>query len=647
MNKLLLFGNTNYRNIDEQKSILLINGFNVVAICVIFFVNVIIGYKIPKLIFSTLVPLVLLLIPLFLTKKGYFNASKFLLTLVPMYSILYLSALIKQTREVNHILIYIAPKVLMYALLISPIIFFTLKDKKRLIFSFSLSLPALLFFDKAHSLVGINLNSLAYLPTNYSVFNILLFIVFSSIYIRILLLQNINIDAINTLKGKEEQLNKKTNLLTDKNLELTFNSHLFSILQITSQSNKSIKNVLKEVLMEFLSIDKLGLDGKGIIFLKNELGVLEQMAQIGAPALEQSCSIVRAGECLCGKVLVSKSDLFCNDVNHSHDIVPIGMEPHGHYVVPIKNGEEVLGIFNVYIKEDESKSEIVEKYLKATTKILARRIVSEQYLSKIEEQKSIVSIALREVTDSLNYATKLQESLLPNQNTLDSIFTQSSYIYMPKDIVSGDFYFAYKIDNYSYFGVGDCTGHGIPGAFLSAMSIETVNQTIFDMHKSTPNGMLEELRKKAKLRFSINKETKRSDAMDMALCRYDKENNELLFSGANINLLIIRNNETINFKATRNPIGNYPSESPFVVHNIKVEKGDSIYLFTDGFGDQFGFNKLKNRQVRLKRKGVEEMLLSIQHLPFEEQESKLKNSIYNWRKDIEATDDLTILNVKI
>ncbi len=393
------------------------------------------------------------------------------------------------------------------------------------------------------------------------------------------------------------------------------------------------------------------MDKKGVLFIKNSNGDLELVAQKNAKILEKSCAIVKEGQCLCGKVLQSKENIFCNNVDHKHNIIPDGMTPHGHYVVPIKKGNEVLGVLNTYIKADTPFNSLVEEYLEGIAELLARRIQAEKDMKQIEEQKTIIASTLKDLTDSLNYATLLQSSLLPNQKTLDKLFNKSYFIYLPKDVVSGDFYFAHKINKegveYKYFGIGDCTGHGIPGGFLSAMSIEAVTQILFDMPGLTPERILEVMRLKSKMRFATNEDTALNDMLDLSVCRYDEERKELMFSGANLDLYIARRGKLLKYKGTRNPVGHYPEEIPFELHTIKVEEGDNIYLFTDGINDQFGYSEEKKRYVKFKRKGVEQLLLSLQNKPFEKHKTILYDFFLDWKKDTPSTDDVTFFCIQV
>jgi serine phosphatase RsbU (regulator of sigma subunit) len=256
--------------------------------------------------------------------------------------------------------------------------------------------------------------------------------------------------------------------------------------------------------------------------------------------------------------------------------------------------------------------------------------------------------SLLELNQSITYAQYLQKSLIPNQNTINRYFEESSYLFKPKDKVSGDFYFTHEVNNNLYFGVGDCTGHGIPGGFLAAMSIEAVKTVILKNGRNKPDKILNNLREIAKERFSINMDDKRSGSMDAAICMYDKETEKLYYSDGFINLLIVRNKEIIITPATKCPIGSYPIEYPFELHEIDLQKGDVIYLSSDGYVDQFGYPKgsEQTKPSKFKRKRFRDLLVEISHLSPAEQVLELKSSLNEWRRDVEQIDDITIFIAK-
>jgi len=437
--------------------------------------------------------------------------------------------------------------------------------------------------------------------------------------------------------------------------KLQFQSNLYAILDILSQ-HKPLPIILNEVLEELVNLDEISTEDKGAIFLKNKQGNLEIVAQKNASILEKSCAIVKPGECLCGLVLKTKEKRFCNNVDHTHSLQPEGMTNHGHYVYPIKDENEILGVLNLYTKPNESFDSSTDDYIVAITELLARRVLEEKTKEllafnseKLHQQHETLNKTLKELKESIRYAAFLQNSLLPNQETINKHFKESSVLYIPRDNVSGDFYFSHSYENLLYFGVGDCTGHGIPGAFLAAMSIESVKSIISSNLGAKPDFLLTELRRLAKNRFNTNLEEERTDSMDAGICLYDKINEKLYFSGGFMNLLLIRNNnELLEFKGSSCPVGPYPVELPYELYDIGLKKNDVIYLFSDGYVDQFGVDKIskKVKTTKFKRKRLKNLLLSICHLPSSVQVKRLNESIVDWRMGHEQVDDITIFIAK-
>jgi len=435
--------------------------------------------------------------------------------------------------------------------------------------------------------------------------------------------------------------------------ELLFQSNLYKILNITSK-NKPLLFILQEVLDQLLTIEGLDIKHKGLIFLTNKKGVLEIAAHTDVDALLSLCSSVKKGQCLCGKVLESKQKMFCSHVDHKHDIIPPNMKPHGHYVVPIMHNDNVLGVINIYIDVNQKKESKVETFLEAVANVLARKIISEKnkeqlkkHQIEIAQKNKFIESTLHELNQSISYAQFLQKSLMPNQETINHFFKESSVLFLPKDKVSGDFYFAHEVDNKLIFGIGDCTGHGIPGSMLASMSVEAVKYLVETSHNKHPDEILTELREVAKKRFSINLHDKRSDSMDAIMCMYDREKDKLYFSGGFLDLIIVRNNkELIEYKGTKCPVGTYPVEYSFELHEIDLQKEDVLYLSSDGYIDQFGYPEAKDKPTKFKRKRFRELLINISNLPCNEQVKILKETLNDWRKDIDQIDDVTVFIAK-
>ena len=260
------------------------------------------------------------------------------------------------------------------------------------------------------------------------------------------------------------------------------------------------------------------------------------------------------------------------------------------------------------------------------------------------QQNEKIAFQSRKLIDSLNYASYIQNALLPSKNNMSKILPEHFVCYMPKDIVSGDFYWIKEIKGKVVVVVSDCTGHGIPGAFMSVLGISLLNELVHRNEVLDSRLALENLRRETINALTQNEKYELSDGMDMAFCVFDFQLMTLQYAGANNSIYLIRDKELIEYKATRNPIGLYLEESPFKNHNIDLQKGDVIYLFTDGFVDQFGGEN--GKKFRIKR--FRRLLLEIHAEPMVKQKETILRSFNRWtRNKYEQVDDILIMGIRV
>ena len=273
--------------------------------------------------------------------------------------------------------------------------------------------------------------------------------------------------------------------------------------------------------------------------------------------------------------------------------------------------------------------------------ITQRKIVEEN----LERKNQDLQQQNEDIIDSIQYARKIQEAILPNTHLIGKHITDAFVLYLPKDVVSGDFYFYQKIGNKLFIAAVDCTGHGVPGALMSVLGNTLLKDIIVKQGIKNPSEILAVL--DTDLNTALQKEESfntMSDGMDMALISIDLSNNELLFSGAMRPLLLLRNNEIIEIKGDRFPIGYfYGVEKSFSDTKIELKKDDQIFLFSDGYPDQFGGEKNK----KFNKKKLREVLLSIQDMSSDEQCNFLEYVLKNWRQEITQTDDILLIGLKI
>jgi tetratricopeptide (TPR) repeat protein len=274
--------------------------------------------------------------------------------------------------------------------------------------------------------------------------------------------------------------------------------------------------------------------------------------------------------------------------------------------------------------------------------LLLTILLYNRYQLKQKSEKEI-SKKNKDITASITYAKRIQDALLKDEEHF-STHLPSHFIFLkPKDIVSGDFHWTLEKQDYWYFGAVDCTGHGVPGGFMSMLGIAFLNEINASVQLLNPAEILEQLRHKImKELHQTGAAGESKDGMDISLARFDIKTKELQWSGANNSLYHIHGNELIEIKADKQPIGYHPEPKPFVNHSVQLQKGESIYLFTDGFPDQFGGPKKR----KFMYKPLKDLLLSIQHKSAEEQKTILSVTLSKWMEKEDQTDDILVMGVK-
>ncbi len=274
--------------------------------------------------------------------------------------------------------------------------------------------------------------------------------------------------------------------------------------------------------------------------------------------------------------------------------------------------------------------------------ILVKSYREEKSITNLQKDELIFQ--KKQITDSIQYAKSLQNGLLPEIKTIKKILPNHFILYKPKDIVSGDFYWVKKVNDFVVIAAADCTGHGVPGAFMSVLGISLLNEIVRRKEIKKTNQALEVLR--YDLRQTLNQteeDYSNNSGMDIALCAIDQKKKIVEYSGANIPLYLIRDNKLIEYKPTRNPIGITPIEIPFQNNEIEFEPGDIFYLFSDGFTDQFGGDDGKKyRSRRFKH-----LLLEIHNKPLEIQKDLLDLNLKTWMgRKHEQVDDIMVFGFR-
>lgn len=322
----------------------------------------------------------------------------------------------------------------------------------------------------------------------------------------------------------------------------------------------------------------------------------------------------------------------------------------GYYVSELLPGTADLD-FNSFIKQSEIttlEENVHDKIFRFILRGIPDLNVVQIYGSDItlrRQAEKKVRKQKESIESSIKYAQRIQNAVLPSWEKINSTLQDHFIMFRPRDIVSGDFYWINEIDNKTYIVAADCTGHGVPGAFMSMLGISLLNEIINKGNCNYASEILNELRKRVKMTLSqTGKDREAKDGMDMALCIIDKKTLKMHYAGAYNPLYLVRNNELITYKADRMPIGIYIREKEsFTNHVIQLQENDKFYIFSDGYPDQFGGEK----GMKLSSKKLKEIIMKVQELPMLEQKEAIEDFYDEWKGNIEQVDDVVLIGVRI
>lgn len=268
----------------------------------------------------------------------------------------------------------------------------------------------------------------------------------------------------------------------------------------------------------------------------------------------------------------------------------------------------------------------------------------EEKNQEISYQKLLVEQKQEEIVDSINYALRIQTAILPPPEQLNEHLIDGFVLYIPKDIVAGDFYWLEHVDEWVFFAAADCTGHGVPGAMVSVVCNGALNQAVREYGKREPGEILNVARELVIEQFSVSGEDVK-DGMDISLAAINKNTGQLKWAGANNPLWLVRPDGDVveEIKGDKQPVGQADDQQPFTTHNVTVSAGDTIYLFSDGFADQFGGDRGK----KYKSRRFKDYLLTIQNQPMDAQKESLSKEIHSWMGELDQLDDICVIGVKV
>ncbi len=277
------------------------------------------------------------------------------------------------------------------------------------------------------------------------------------------------------------------------------------------------------------------------------------------------------------------------------------------------------------------------------------KAIIKEHTAEIVKQRDEIGLKNKDITDSINYAKRIQEAILPAREYFNTLLPQGFILFKPKDIVSGDFYWLTGKNNLALVAAVDCTGHGVPGAFMSMIGNALLNEIVNEKSITVPSEILEHLREGViKALRQSGKEGESKDGMDISLCTVDFDGKELQYAGAYNPLWIVRGEngrtrEMIEIKADKFPIGISDNNNYFTNHRIPLQKGDSVYLSSDGFADQFGGKEGK----KFMRKNLKTLFMEMASLPMQEQEKTLLKKFDEWKGHYSQVDDVLVIGFRI
>lgn len=282
-------------------------------------------------------------------------------------------------------------------------------------------------------------------------------------------------------------------------------------------------------------------------------------------------------------------------------------------------------------------------FLLVRTRMLNTQIAKQSVL--IAEKSAQVEDAYSKIRDSITYSRKIQTAMLPTPETIASLFPQSFVLYEPRDIVSGDFYWFHQRGDEILFAAADCTGHGVPGAFLSIVGYNHIHQAVNIHHISSPEKILDRVREDVSATLKQYDDNAANDGMDVSICAYDRVRNTLKFAGANHAVWILRGEVIHELRGNNQPIGAYPGQeiTPYTLQEFSLEKNDRVYLFSDGYTDQFGGDK----GAKFKSKQLKELLIATRAQPLPQQKETLHRTLRAWQGTYEQIDDVLIVGVEV
>lgn len=327
--------------------------------------------------------------------------------------------------------------------------------------------------------------------------------------------------------------------------------------------------------------------------------------------------------------------VFEKDELTGEDIVPLIPELEETDIKQFINDDSMKYV------EMKSEGEVYRFMLRGISELQVCHMYGSNITQRVKAELKVKEQA-KHITDSINAAQKIQNALLPKEEVLDELLPEQFIFFKPRDIVSGDYYWITERGDKVIFAIADCTGHGVPGGFMSMLGISNLGQVVAEDGVETAGDILTRLREMIKTQLD-QEQSESKEGMDIVLCVFDPKERQLQYAGAFNPLILIRDGELVQYKGDRMPVGiHYKEKDHFENHVIDLKSGDQVYAFSDGYTDQFGGPKNK----KIGSKSVREHLLHASSLAVNERQPYLEGVFYDWKGTEEQTDDVVLMGVQ-
>ncbi len=332
-----------------------------------------------------------------------------------------------------------------------------------------------------------------------------------------------------------------------------------------------------------------------------------------------------------------------------------GEKPESLVYLPLFTKEKKIGVLTAQSFKKNAFQEFQVNILKNMALSIATALDNanlyqnleakvEERTAEVHKQKAIIEEKNKDITDSIRYAKKIQQAIAPNIDEFNKNFVDSFILYKPKDIVSGDFYWFEHFGDTTVFAAADCTGHGVPGAFMSLICSDIMYKVIQEQKIHDPGKALSAIDEKLVKLIKKSSEASANDGMDIAICTYEKRYKILSYAGAHRPLILVRDKQIIEYRPNKYSIGGHTTDGKhFDMNEIKLKSGDMVYLLTDGYADQFGGVDGK----KFKFKNFKELVISINDRPMPEQKKILDETFEGWRGTLEQIDDVCVIGIRV